>query len=393
MDLTGHDPVDITVGMREFESLWRLPKLPFTERFGRYRRDAGLVADQELVMSELTGALRLRYQIEPSILYREGTYAYRTTSSDKASNSTLEFVQFLDSVAGERRFRSIVDVGGNDLTLARLLGSRAESVAVIDPVCEAIDGEVVDDIAVHGRKIEDVEMATECALPDLVVCRHTLEHIGSPEVVVAQLFEQSADDCLFVFEVPDVTSLLESLRFDAIFHQHYNYFSVATLSNLIVSCGGRVVAHEVNHRGSCGGSLMIAFEKGDDPEGLRHVDCEQVATMFRRRLRLFTAQMEAISGIIRELPRPVYGYGAGLMLATYSYHLDTDFSNLDCILDDDPSKDGLTYENVPVTVRCAEYVKPEPDSSYVITSLENIRALQQRISGLQARRCVSPPIG
>ena len=138
---------------------------------------------------------------------------------------------------------------------------------------------------------------------------------------------------------------------------------------------------------------MIAFEKGDDPEGLRHVDCEQVATMFRRRLRLFTAQMEAISGIIRELPRPVYGYGAGLMLATYSYHLDTDFSNLDCILDDDPSKDGLTYENVPVTVRCAEYVKPEPDSSYVITSLENIRALQQRISGLQARRCVSPPIG
>lgn len=158
-----------------------LPNLPFTERFGRYHCDESLIADQELVISNRTGALHLRYQIEPTILYSESTYSYRTASSEKASNSTLGFVQFLDSVARERGFRSIVDVGGNDLTLARLLRNRGASVAVIDPVCEAIDGEMVDEIAVYGRKIEDVDMSTECELPDLVVCRHTLEHIGSPK--------------------------------------------------------------------------------------------------------------------------------------------------------------------------------------------------------------------
>ena len=38
--------------------------------------------------------------------------------------------------------------------------------------------------------------------------------------------------------------------------------------------------------------------------------------------------------LLTALPRPIYGYGAGLMLATLAYHLRTDLSALDCILDD-----------------------------------------------------------
>lgn len=92
------------------------------------------------------------------------------------------------------------------------------------------------------------------------------------------------------------------------------------------------------------------------------------------------------------MPGPVYGYGASLMLATMAYHLQTDFSQLDCVLDDDVSRDGATYENIPVTVRHTAKVAPAPNSSYLITSLENIRPIFRRILELNPRRILVPPV-
>lgn len=92
------------------------------------------------------------------------------------------------------------------------------------------------------------------------------------------------------------------------------------------------------------------------------------------------------------LPGPVYGYGASLMLATPGYHLQTDFSQLTCVLDDDVARDGATYENIPVTVRHTAKVAPAPNSSYLITSLENIRPICRRILELTPRRILVPPV-
>jgi len=80
------------------------------------------------------------------------------------------------------------------------------------------------------------------------------------------------------------------------------------------------------------------------------------------------------------------------MLATLGYHLKTDFSQLTCVLDDDVARDGATYENIPVTVRHTTKVSPAANSSYLITSLENIRPIYRRICDLTPRRILVPPV-
>src|SRR5450756_855107 len=102
--------------------------------------------------------------------------------------------------------------------------------------------------------------------------------------------------------------------------------------------------------------------------------------------------MMLMGELLEALPRPVYGYGASLMLATLGYHLGTDFSTLECVLDDDVSRDGSTYENVPVIVRHTAKVAPAPNSSYLITSLENLRPIYRRILELTPRRILVPLI-
>ena len=212
---------------------------------------------------------------------------------------------------------------------------------VIDPICSNIDGQIIDGINVIGKFIEKVNLSNDLAIPDLVICRHTLEHISNPKKLFEQWFQQCKDNALYIVEIPCFENLVESLRFDAIFHQHFQLFDLLSLKNLIFECGGEYINHRHYHQGSCGGSLIIAFKKAEQKQiKPNEIDLEKRIAYFEKRISLFKNQMEITAQLLKDIPTPIYGYGAGLMLATLGYHLNTDFSNLECVLDDDPSKDG-----------------------------------------------------
>ena len=377
---------------RDFHTLWKLPKLPLTERFGPYSPNHGLDYDQELVISVPTGHVQLKYQVDPGILYTAGEYSFRTGASDKSRADVAFFLEFFKRFAKGRTFNSIVDVGGNDLFLARSLTSYGRNSAVIDPICKSIDGQVVDGIQVLGRFIEQVDLSRDIVKPDLIVCRHTLEHVSRPRNVIDQWFRQSSDDCLCLAEIPCFENLVEAQRFDAVFHQHFHYYDLSSFKRLIWECGGEYLGHAFNHQGSCGGALLVAFRKAKVKQPQPELDLEARITRIERRIARHRDQMAVMNELLTELPGPVYGYGAGLMLATLAYHLRTDFSRLECILDDDAAKDSATYENVPVTVRHTTKVAPPANSSYVITSLENVRPIFRRITELRPRRILVPLI-
>jgi hypothetical protein len=374
----------------EFHSLWRLPRLPLTERFGHYNPNHRLACDQELLISVPTGHVQLRNQLDPKDLYNSSEYLFRTGGSDKSRSGVGFFLTYLNQLTGGRSYKSAVDVGGNDLFVARALTGSAEHRAVVDPICETIDGQTIDGIKVFGRFVEQIDFSSDLPRPDLMVCRHTLEHIANPRQVIVQWFRQCAQDCLYVAEVPCFENLAESLRFDAVFHQHIHYFDLDSFKRLIWECGGEYLGHALNPQGSCGGALLVAFRKAIKKQVEPKINLESRIAGFERRIALYKAQMAVMGKVLDALPGPVYGYGASLMLATLGYHLQTDFSRLTCVLDDDVTRDGVTYENVPVTVRHTAKIQPAPNSSFLITSLENIRPIYQRILELSPRRILVP---
>lgn len=379
-------------GAKDFHSLWKLPGLPLTERFGRYDPNHKLDFDLELMISLPTGHVQLRTQLEPKILYGSSEYSFRTGDSDKSRRGVDFFLSYLQQQMGGRSFESAVDIGGNDLYVIRGLTGMAKHCAVVDPICASIDGQTIDGIKVFGRFVEEVDFSNDMPPPDLVVCRHTLEHITNPRQVIDQWFRQCEGDCLYVVEIPCFENLVESLRFDAVFHQHVHYFDLSSFRRLIWECGGEYLGHTFNHQGSCGGSLLVAFCRAKTRQVRPEIELTSRIAWFERRIALYKNQMALMREELDSLPKPIYGYGASLMLATLGYHLQTDFSRLTCVLDDDVARDGATYENIPVTVRHTAKVAPAPDSSYLITSLENIRPIYRRILELTPRRILVPSV-
>ena len=79
--------------------------------------------------------------------------------------------------------------------------------------------------------------------PDLIVCRHTIEHLANPRKILQILFDLANNDAIFLFEFPALEPLVARQRFDYIFHQHLQYFSLPSFLRLIDDCGGQYIRH------------------------------------------------------------------------------------------------------------------------------------------------------
>jgi SAM-dependent methyltransferase len=78
---------------------------------------------------------------------------------------------------------------------------------------------------------------------DVVICRHTLEHIQPVARFMASVRRAIADrtDTLVLFELPDVVRILEDLAFWDIYYEHCSYFSLGSLARLFRRTGFEVL--------------------------------------------------------------------------------------------------------------------------------------------------------
>jgi len=343
--------------------------------------------DQKLLYCLSCGHGQAESLIAPDILYGSN-YCFRTSASATARKGTEFFLSVLDKVAAGRTFNCILDLGCNDLFLLDRLKSRAKHRVGIDPVWTAREDERLDkSIQLFGRNFEDVDLGELPAKPDLIVCRHTLEHIFEPRAVVERLIAAGADDALYLFEVPGFDGLVERMRFDQVFHQHVQYFSLHSFLKLLDFAGGNYLAHQFNYHDW--GAMAVAFDKnkGAAAPKVRLWTLREI----QDRYALFREQMKSAGDILRAYAgQLLYGYGAAQMLPVLGYHMGTDFSELKAVLDDDVAKDGIGYWNLPVKVMPSARATDLAEATVLLTAIDNVQPIMTKLLAHRPRHIINP---
>ena len=198
-------------GRGSLEIIFETPLLPLT---GIYIRDGSNVSlpnfDQAFMYCMDCGHGQLRNIISPAVLY-DDTYTHRTSSSPIATRGNDFFYQQLQKIVKDRRFKSLLEIGCNDLYLINRAQGLAERLTGIDPIWIGQDHELNPTTRVLGRFVEDIKMGEDITeKPDLILSAHTFEHIQDIYGQLASLVEIAADGCLFVIEVPGFCLLYTS---------------------------------------------------------------------------------------------------------------------------------------------------------------------------------------
>jgi SAM-dependent methyltransferase len=378
------------------QSLISFPKLPLTEIYTPYQVNEkwGLV-DQNFHFCPQCEHGQISNIISPEILY-SSSYYFRTSTSVTASESNVFFLTFIQKNIGNRFFEKILEVGCNDLFLIKALENRSDQLIGIDPVLKGKEQLLSSKkIVLFGDLFEKIPVEKVGTLSNsLILSSHTIEHMENPKKFLETLFRISKDDCIFIFQFPGLETLIDNMRFDQIFHQHLQYFSLNSFIYLLNELGGELIDLTINPHHW--GSLLVAFRKKIKNAKDTHKEAikknyEISNKKINEKFQKFTEIMAITqSEIGPEDNDVIFGYGAALMLPILSYHLKDDFSKFVAILDDDPSKENLYYLNMQVPIKNPKKIERFDNSTILITAIDNYSKIIPKAIELKPKKIILP---
>lgn len=232
------------------------------------------------------GLVQLRHTVPGAILYR--SYWYRSGVNQTMTRNLHQIAAQAEAIVGLSPGDLVIDIGCNDGTL--LDGYEASDLRYLgfdpsDVSRYAIEKgyDVVRDFYSHEH-VRQRHVDRKARIITSIAMFYDLEY---PCAFVEDVSRALADDGVWVIELHYLPAMLDMNQFDAIVHEHLEYYSLAVIERLLADAGLRAVRAEVNDIN--GGSVRLFIRRAShfEPEG-------EDATMLQQlRVREFEMALDA----------------------------------------------------------------------------------------------------
>lgn len=257
--------------------------------------------------------------IDPDETFTE--YAYFSSFS----SSWVEHARrYVDAVVERVDPSFVVEVASNDGYLLQHVVARDIRALGIEPSANVGDAAREKGVPTLTEFLTPESAAlvlAEHGPADVVIANNVFAHIPDPRGFARGLRTLVADDGWVVIEVQHLMTLVGHSQFDTIYHEHFQYYTLATAQRMLATAGLSVV--DVDLVPTHGGSIRVWAR----PEGAAGEPAPAVADVLAQEASAgldtvegyagFAAQVSAIrNGLVRflvdaaEAGKTVVGYGA-----------------------------------------------------------------------------------
>ncbi len=253
-----------------------------------------------------------------------GDYAYFSSYSNAWVRHAERYCELIAERLGLTAQSRVVEVASNDGYLLQHFNARGIPALGIEPAANVAQVARARGIRTECRFFGEGTarvLAGRDEAADLLIANNVLAHVPDINDFVAGLAILLKPQGVITIEFPHVLWLLAEAQFDTIYHEHFSYLSLHSVSRLFHAHGLRIF--DVDRLPTHGGSLRIyachqaaSFEDG---AGLARVrDHEKAAGLDRPEIyRDLQAKARAVKIALleflidcQEMGRKVAGYGA-----------------------------------------------------------------------------------
>jgi hypothetical protein len=364
------------------ETVVDLGMSPLCESYVRPEDANAMEAFYPLHVFVCTGCwlVQLEEYVSPEHIFSE--YAYFSSFSQSWVEHARSYVEMMIDrfQLGPRDY--VVEVASNDGYLLQWFVGAGVPCLGIEPaanVAEAAEGRGVDTLVRFFGTDLARELVARGQHADVLIGNNVLAQVPDVNDFVAGMKILLAPDGVITMEFPHLLTLIDQNQFDTIYHEHFSYFSLTTVQEILAhhglrvfdveeipTHGGslRVFADHVGGRGDAVSPAVVSLVEREGSSGLTSLD----------RYRSFRGQVEetkrGILSLLIELKRQgkrIAGYGApgkGNTLLNYC-GIRTDF--LDFTVDRNTYKQGLYLPGSRIPIFPPEEIdRRRPDYLFVL---------------------------
>jgi SAM-dependent methyltransferase len=350
--------------------------------------DSEIAYDLEVVICNNCSLVQIPNSIDPKILF--GDYSF--------SSSTIPFlVKHFNELAVEinQRFspKSFFEIGCNDGILLKPLSELGVSVLGIDAAPNIVSVAKEKDLnVIPGLFNFEVsnEIKQEYGSFDVISASNAFPHNNLPHEILKGVSNLLENDGILILEIMYCGDLYEQNQWDTLYHEHLNFYSLKSLSSVLLTHGLKIF--DLERLPMHGGSLRIYASKKELPInksvselaefelslGLSSVEnWLEFATIAKRQI----ARTKDLVGLLAS-QKTVYAYGAAGKATMWLNACD--LSGVKNVVDASPFRHGkyMPGTHTPI-ISPEDFRKQNPD--YVLVTawnyLDAIRSQEKNYNG------------
>jgi SAM-dependent methyltransferase len=244
--------------------------------------------------------------VSPEEIFRD--YAYFSSYSESWLAHAREYVDGVVARFGLDTSSFVIELASNDGYLLRNFVERGVPCLGIEPALNvaavAREAGVPTLAEFFGRELA-AQLAQDGKQADLVVGNNVLAQVPDIHDFVGGIASVLKPDGVLTLEFPHLLRLIEDRQFDTIYHEHFFYFSLTVVREILRAHGMRVF--DVSELPTHGGSLRV-FATLDTSSHEASPQVEELAHVESRYGLNGSRQYEAFQERVTELKRSILDF-------------------------------------------------------------------------------------
>jgi len=329
-------------GLEHVLFLGYLPPVNLMPRIGEPPREQAAYP-AELLRCPYCQLVQLGLTVDPAILFPP-EYPYTSGTTKILRDNFAELYPECRTLIDLKPEDLVVDVGSNDGTLLSNFAAGGHRVQGIEP---SLIGNLANErkiptmIAFFGPDAA-TSVRRQHGPAKVVTATNVFAHMENIHEILDSIIFLLGDRGVFISESHYLLSLIETLQYDTIYHEHLRYYSLKSLQHLL-GMHGLTVIH-AKRIPTHGGSIRVyaskqgTYKVKDTVEGILKEEAEADLNFgklkeFKKRVVLSKLELHALLLDIKRRGQRIYGIGAPSRASTLINYVGIDEGIVDYVLE------------------------------------------------------------
>ena len=347
----------------------------------------------ELLYCAKSKLAQINTVVDKEILFPK-SYPYTSSTTKNLRDNFQDLKKDIDKILHSIDKKFIIDIGSNDGNLLKnfkydykVLGITPERIGRlaikkgIPTLLRYFDNETSNLILKKYKKA------------NVITATNVFAHIDNPKKVLKNISKILDKDGIFVSESHYFISLIKTLQYDTIYHEHLRYYSLSSLKFLFNQIGFKIF--DVKKINTHGGSLRVFASKNKKYKVSKKVKnflsfekkflTKKTFFTFKRNVVQSKLDLHKIISDLKKRGNKIFGVSAPSRATTLINYVGIDENIIDCILEIKGSKKiGKYIPGTKIPIKSEDIIlKEKPDFLLILSwhiYKEIIKNLKKKVS-------------